>query len=226
MTGLVAERAHRVIAIEIDPKLATELQQQFGGNPRIEILQADFLSVDVAALCLRGGTRRCCVFGNLPYYITSPIIRHLLHFSDSIRTMNLLVQREVAERMTALPGSRNYGYLSVLTQVYSQPRIVLRVPPGAFSPPPKVHSALVAFQMTPSFPGVGREERERLLEFARRSFASKRKTLLNNLAGAYSRSRLEQVLPETGIGLNTRAEQVPLDQLLQLSRRLSHLPRE
>lgn len=240
MTGLLAERAGHVVAIEIDPRLAQSLEARFDANSRIEILQADILSSDLAALCRRHRVEKCFVFGNLPYYITSPIIHHLFGFARSLRAMTLLVQREVAERLAAQPGSRAYGYLSVLTQLHSRPRIVLSVPPGAFSPPPKVHSALADFQMTPTFPerrkvGEGSalppasigaalsapqllpaEEEAAFLNFVKQCFAQKRKNLLNNLAGIYTRERVEQALAALALPANIRGEQLTVEQFASL----------
>ena len=156
-----------------------------------------------------GATRtdKCFVFGNLPYYITSPIIHHLLGFAASIRSMALLVQREVADRLTATPGSRAYGYLTVLTHLYSEPRLALAVPPGAFSPHPKVNSALVVFRMISSYPEKPMAGEHSLLHrggrpsaiprsgevpgFVKRCFAHKRKNLVNNLTGTYAREDLK-----------------------------------
>jgi 16S rRNA (adenine1518-N6/adenine1519-N6)-dimethyltransferase len=213
LTGLLAERARKVIAIEVDSALARRLHEDFAQIPRVAILQADVLTVDFAELCRQQGAAECWVFGNLPYYITSPILQRLFSYWHSIRAMGLLVQREVAERLTAEPGTRDYGYLTVSAQLYSQPRIVLDVPPGAFSPPPKVHSALVAFQMSPRFPKWRREEGEEFLEFVKRCFAQKRKTLLNNLAGVFSRAQVARALVGVGKAQNLRAEQLSVDEL-------------
>jgi 16S rRNA (adenine1518-N6/adenine1519-N6)-dimethyltransferase len=226
MTGLLAARASHVIAIELDSALAAKLAEQPRRDSRIEVLQADILSTDLAALCQQHQAPQCFVFGNLPYYITSPIIHHLFGFARSIRAMTLLVQREVAERLTAQPGSRAYGYLSVLTQLHSRPRIVLSVPPGAFSPPPKVHSALVSFQMRsqlpqwlrgaarPSEPSTKRETQ--FLGFVKRCFAQKRKNLLNNLGALYTRERVERVLAALDLPSTVRAEQLTLEQFAGL----------
>ena len=136
ITELLAERARYVVAVELDSVLAEQLRKKLGTGLSIEVLQADFLTLDLADLCRRKGTERCFVFGNLPYYITSPIIHRLFLFHDRIRAMALLVQHEVAERLVAGPGTREYGYLTVLTQFFSSPRILLSVPPGAFVPCP------------------------------------------------------------------------------------------
>jgi 16S rRNA (adenine1518-N6/adenine1519-N6)-dimethyltransferase len=240
MTELLAARAGRVVAIELDAVLAANLGEKLKATPQIEVLESDILTTDLAALCREHEAEKCFVFGNLPYYITSPILHRLFAFAPWIRAMALLVQREVAGRLTALPGTRAYGYLSVLTQLYSRPRVVLGVPPGAFSPPPKIHSALVDFQMIPQLPEWVREReasptlprqaarpREiafepaaRFLDFVKCCFAQKRKNLLNNLAGIYSRERVERALTGLDLPPNTRAEQLALSQFAGLFERL------
>jgi 16S rRNA (adenine1518-N6/adenine1519-N6)-dimethyltransferase len=216
MTGLLAERAARAVAIELDARWAGELRAKFAGEPRVEVIQADILSADLAKLCRERGAGRCFVFGNLPYYITSPILTHLLDFRASIRAMSLLVQREVAARITAAPGSRDYGYLSVATQLLTAPRVVLTVPPGAFAPPPKVHSALVEFRMTSKFPEWSTEKTTGFLTFVKRCFARKRQTLVKNLAAAYSRARAEKAVADTGLSHKARAEELAVEQLAGL----------
>jgi len=226
MTEVLAERARQVVAVELDRMLAEQLQKRLATGSHTEVLQADLLAVDLTELCRRHGRERCFVFGNLPYYITSPIIQHLFTFRDFIRAMALVVQNEVAERLVAAPGRREYGYLTVLTQVFSQPRILLTVPPGAFAPPPKVWSALVEFQMrqtarTESL--LPKAEVERFLQFVKRCFAQKRKNLPNNLAGFYSRARVELELDHLSFAHSVRAEQLTLEELLQLYRCLTRL---
>jgi 16S rRNA (adenine1518-N6/adenine1519-N6)-dimethyltransferase len=221
MTGLLLERARKVVAIEIDSLLAQQLQKEFAKESRVAMLHADVLGVNLAELGRRQGASQCFVFGNLPYYITSPILHHLFAYRDSIRAMGLLVQREVAERLAAAPGTRDYGYLTVCTQLYFHPRVVLAVPPGAFSPPPKVHSALVAFTTSPRFPAWGRGEHQEFLEFAKRCFAQKRKTLVNNLAGSFSRDQVASALAEEGKLASLRAEQLSVDELAVVFRHLT-----
>jgi 16S rRNA (adenine1518-N6/adenine1519-N6)-dimethyltransferase len=219
MTELLAERARQVVAIELDPALAENLSQKLASE-QISILQGDILSTDLAALCRRERTEKCFVFGNLPYYITSPIIHRLFDFRIYIRGMALLVQREVAARLTAVPGTRAYGYLSVLAQLYSRPRTLFSVPPGAFLPPPKVYSALVDFQMGPKFPHWSSKDQQDYLKFVKRCFAQKRKNLLNNLAGIYTRARVERELTALSLPSTARAEQLTVEQLASLHRRL------
>jgi len=224
MTELLARRAGRVVAVELDTALAEQLKQKFGGDPRVEIVQGDILSTDLAETCRRHQAQACVVFGNLPYYITSPILHHLFRYRKSIRGMAVLVQREVAERIIAAPGSRAYGYLSVLAQLYSEPRNAFPVLPGAFSPPPKVQSALVQFEMAPrSSPSeLGPIDDEKLLEFAKRCFGHKRKSVLNNLAASCGRTAVEQALADLGFARSVRAEQLSLPQLARFYARLEN----
>jgi len=210
MTGLLAERARKVIAIEIDGTLAPGLQEDF---PSVEIIVADVLRVDFSAHCRQQGIEQGFVFGNLPYYITSPILHHLFAQRDSIRSMGLLMQSEVAERVTATPATREYGYLTVATQLYSQPLTAFTVPPGAFSPAPKVQSALVTFRMKAKFERWTQATGSEFLEFVKRCFAQKRKNLLNNLAGLYPRGRITQALEEARKSAILRAEQLSLEEL-------------
>jgi 16S rRNA (adenine1518-N6/adenine1519-N6)-dimethyltransferase len=220
MTELLAARARQVVALEVDRELAQRLQQKFFNKPGIEILEADILQSDLASLCRRYQQEQCLVFGNLPYYISSPILRHLLDYTGWIRGMGLVVQREVAERLCALPGSRPYGYLTVLTQLDTSPRIEFGIPPGAFSPPPKVDSALVTFEMKPGRTRPPAQERKALLEFMKLCFAHKRKNLLNNLAPVYTRQRVETELATLKLPPTIRAEELALEQFEKLLTRL------
>jgi 16S rRNA (adenine1518-N6/adenine1519-N6)-dimethyltransferase len=220
MTELLAARVRRVIAIEIDPALAQALKEKMRHELRVEVVQADILAAELGEICRRNQTEKCFAFGNLPYYITSPILHRLFAFRTSIRAMALLVQKEVALRLTSSPGTRAYGYLSVLVQAYSEPRILFSVPPSAFSPSPKVHSALVEFRMAPRFSDWGLERQEGFLDFVKTCFAKKRKTLLNNLGMVCSREKTEQELARLNLPPTTRAEQLAVHQFAQLFERL------
>jgi 16S rRNA (adenine1518-N6/adenine1519-N6)-dimethyltransferase len=221
MTRLLAKHARTLVAIEVDPVLADRLRQEFAPDPRVSILNGDVLKVDFAETCRQQGSGCCFVFGNLPYYITSPILHHLFAQRECIRAMGLLVQSEVAERMVAHAGSRDNGYLTICTQLYSRPRIALAVPPGAFSPPPRVHSALVELQMAPRFPTWGRDTCDEFLEFVKRCFAQKRKNLVNNLGGLYTRERVARALGAAGKPGNVRAEELSLDALAAVFKSLT-----
>jgi 16S rRNA (adenine1518-N6/adenine1519-N6)-dimethyltransferase len=153
------------------------------------------------------------VVGNLPYYITSPIVEKVLALGPLLMRAIFLVQKEVALRLAAAPGSRDYGYLSVATQSTAKVEYLFKVPPGAFSPPPKVESAVV--RLTPCEPLV--EDAAAFLTFASRCFRQKRKTLRNNLSAFYDKRSIE-IQPEAGL----RAEQVSIVQLADLHRRLQN----
>ena len=213
MTGLLAERARKVIAIDVDRTLADQLQEDLRDQPHVQIILADVLRVDFAALCHEEGVAQAYVFGNLPYYITSPILHHLFAQRESIRGMGLLMQREVAERLIAHPATRDYGYLTIAAQLFSQPRIALAIPPGAFAPAPKVQSALVTFRMQEKIEQWPRQKADQFLEFVKRCFAQKRKNLLNNLGGNYLRTRLLQALEAAGKQSHVRAEELSLEDL-------------
>ena len=218
MTGLLAERAARVVAVELDSELAGKLQ--FADARNVEVMTADILETDVREICRAHDAEAAFVFGNLPYYITSPILHHLLEAPESIRAMACVMQVEVAERITARPGTRDYGYLSVLAQFHSLPRLRFRIPPGAFSPAPAVISALVTFDMlTNRAPADGRRQRV-FLDFVKDSFAQKRKTLANNLAAKYDADRVRGALRSAGIGENARAEELDVAQLAIVFQRL------
>ena len=224
MTALLAGRARRVIAIELDRALARGLEEEFPEESRVQVIPADVLHADFALLCRQAEVEQAFVFGNLPYYITSPILHHLFAQRGAIRSMGLLMQREVAERLTAEPGTRDYGYLTIATQIYSRPRIALTVPPGAFSPAPKVQSALVTFQMKAKFDQWPQNKCEEFLQFAQRCFAQKRKNLLNNLGGIYLRTRLLEAFEAAGKNANLRAEQLSLEELAGIFEHLTHAP--
>ncbi len=215
LTDLLAARARRLILIELDPRLAAALRTRFTGRPGVEVVQADVLTVDLAGLAREPG-RSLDVIGNLPYYITSPILHHLFTHEQSLRRAVLMVQREVAERIAAAPGSRDYGLLSVLCQVHARVELLFTLPPGAFSPAPAVDSAVVRMEFAPRWEelGVARGEFRRFLEQA---FAHKRKTLGNNLrAAGYPAPGVAAAVPSA----QARAEELAPEALAAVFRRL------
>ena len=195
LTEKLLKRAARVVAVELDPFLADHLRQKFAGEPRLEIVQADVLHTDLAQW------GRAALAGNLPYYITSPILQQTVRM-DIPRAV-FLIQKEVADRLVAHPGSRDYGYLTVQTALYAAARELFGVKPAAFHPPPKVDSAVVLLEPHGLQWGV---DREALLRFMGLCFQHKRKTLRNNLAEEYGKELVDG-WPEAGL----RAEQIPLE---------------
>jgi 16S rRNA (adenine1518-N6/adenine1519-N6)-dimethyltransferase len=213
MTSLLARHAGRVIAIELDDKLLPRLRQQTADLPNVKVIAGDILALDLAALA---DAERFRVYGNLPYYITSPIVHRLLEHAARLDAAFLVVQFEVAARMTARPGSRDYGYFSAFTQFYSKPEMLLRIPPGAFQPPPKVSSALVALRLPGERVRLGVGDEAGFMRFLKMCFAQKRKTLRNNLRSAIAEERATAVLGECGIAANTRAEQIGLAEFARI----------
>jgi 16S rRNA (adenine1518-N6/adenine1519-N6)-dimethyltransferase len=213
MTSLLARHAGRVMAIELDDKLLPRLRQQTAGLPNVKVIAGDILALDLAALTDEAHFR---VYGNLPYYITSPIVHRLLEHADRLAVAFLVVQLEVATRMTAGPGVRDYGYFSAFTQFYSKPEILLRIPPGAFQPPPKVSSALVAMRFPGERARLGIRDEAGFVRFLKMCFAQKRKTLRNNLRSVMAEERATAVLRECGIAANARAEEIGLEQFARM----------
>lgn len=203
LTRKLLERAGRVIAIEIDPFLAAHLRQKFAADPRLEVIHADILDVDLTQW------PGAPIAGNLPYYITSPIIEKAVR-THSARAV-FLMQKEVAERLTATPGGRDYGYLTVQTALFADARFLFEVAPGAFRPPPKVDSAVVLLE--PHTRDFGAPDRDRFLRFLSQCFRQKRKTLRNNLAEHYGKE--VDAWPEAQL----RAEQIGLEKFAEMFRR-------
>lgn len=212
MTELLAGKGRRVIAIETDPRLVEPLRERAREWPEVVIVAGDVLALNFSELT----RERFHVYGNLPYYITSPILHRLFGFAERILSIHVVVQWEVAERIVAPPGRRAHGYLSACCQFYTRPEIALRIPPGAFRPPPKVTSALLTMRL----PGeraelsVGREAE--FMEFIQTCFGQKRKTLRNNLKNIATPKQVESALAECGISGETRAEQLTLREFAAL----------
>lgn len=220
ITGILAARAKRLIAIELDRDLAPRLRDQFAGQPSVEVIEADVLKTDLAPL--RHGEEKIGVVGNLPYYITSDILLKLFAHAEMIDRAVVMVQREVADRVAAEPGTRDYGMLSATTQLYARVERILTLPPEAFMPPPEVHSTVLRLTMRPRFAELGVEP-EPFFEFLRKSFAQKRKTLAKNLRTAgVDANALTQAMEAAGIAPMARAEELNLEAMARLFRALKN----
>jgi len=216
MTLALAQAGCSLAAVERDPKLTAELRPLISGFPRARVVESDILGISLPALAQEMDCPRLRVYGNLPYYITSPILQHLFGSIDVIADIHVMVQEEVADRLAATPGGRDYGYLSVLTQWHTTPEVLLPVPRGAFQPPPQVESALV--QLAP--PGKGATvdvgDAGAFLRFVGVCFHQKRKTVRNNLRGTYPAPQVEAALAEAELDLRARAEELLLHQFIRL----------
>jgi 16S rRNA (adenine1518-N6/adenine1519-N6)-dimethyltransferase len=220
ITAIVGRRAQRLIAIELDSALAAHLQADFADRPSVSILNQNILATDLASL-RSGPDDKLLIIGNLPYYITSDILLHLFAAHQHIERAVLMIQREVADRVAAQPGSRDYGLLSVSAQLYARVEKLFTLPPGAFSPPPQVHSTVLRLQLAPRFDEL-QVDPNSFLAFVRKAFAQKRKTLANNLrAAGYQPAAVTVALAACGIPPQTRAEQIDLPTLAQLFRVVS-----
>ncbi len=210
MTRLLAAGGRRLIAVEADSRLAANLQGAVRAQPDewpgVEIVSGDVLELDLEKLA--GGKFR--VYGNLPYYITSPILHQLFGCATQIASIHVVMQLEVAERIVARPGRREYGYLSAACQFYTQPKLALKIPPGAFRPPPKVTSALVQMTLPGEGASLGITDEAKFLKFIQLCFGHKRKTLRNNLRTIASDQRIHDALASCGLRADARAEQLSL----------------
>jgi 16S rRNA (adenine1518-N6/adenine1519-N6)-dimethyltransferase len=206
------------VAVELDRELAADLRKRFDPT-RVTVVEQDVLRFDFGAAAAEAG-ERLRVAGNLPYAITSPIVLKLAASHAALELAVLMVQREVAERVTATPSTRDYGSLSVTMQMYGPMEQLFTLPPSAFSPPPKVHSTVFRWRFAPRFAELGVNETG-FLRFVRKIFAQKRKTLMNNLrAAGVAPDAAAAALAAAGIDQRMRAEAVPVDGLALLWRKL------
>jgi 16S rRNA (adenine1518-N6/adenine1519-N6)-dimethyltransferase len=229
LTDLLVERAAHVAAIEIDHVLGAQLRMKYALRANIEIIEGDVLRIDFARLVGRdagtpGDTRihrapKAQVVGNLPYYITSPILQHLFEHHQHIDQVVIMVQREVADRIAADPGGREYGLLSATAQLFARVEKLFTLPPGAFAPPPKVHSTVLRLSIAPQAEKLG-VDATAFLDFLKLAFAQKRKTLVNNLRTAYDDGAVRAALSSARLKPDVRAEAVELDKMAKIFRSL------
>jgi 16S rRNA (adenine1518-N6/adenine1519-N6)-dimethyltransferase len=219
ITGGLAAKAAHVVAVEYDRELAAALRSQFPPE-RVTVIEQDVLEFDFATAAAQAGAK-LHVAGNLPYYITSPILRKLAASHSAIGTAVLMVQREVGDRVTASPGSRDFGLLSVLVQAHGPVEPLFTLPPGAFSPPPQVHSTVFRWRFASRFEELGVEESS-FLRFVGQAFAQKRKTVANNLrAAGVAPAVAQHALAQAGIDAKARAESLSIELLSGLWRTLA-----
>jgi 16S rRNA (adenine1518-N6/adenine1519-N6)-dimethyltransferase len=229
LTSMLAKRARRLIAVEVDRVLAAQLRLKFGMATNVEILEADILAIDIDSLFgPKPGLGRpgidikpqpAKVVGNLPYYITSDILLRLFDFSKYFESLVIMVQREVADRIAAEPGPRDYGMLSATAQLYARVEKLFTLPPGAFSPPPKVHSTVLRLTIEPRQEELG-VAGDGFIDFLRLSFGQKRKTLWNNLRAKYAEPDLKRALADSDVKPTARAETLSLEQSAAVYRAL------
>lgn len=229
LTSLLARRTRRLIAVELDRVMAAQLRLKFGMSRNVEIIEADVLSVDIDSLFgPKPGLGRpgidlkpqpVKVVGNLPYYITSDILLRLFEYSKYFESIVIMVQKEVADRIAAEPGRRDFGMLSATAQLYARVEKLFTLPPGAFSPPPRVHSTVLRLTIDPQQEKLG-VAGDGFVDFLRRSFGQKRKTLWNNLKESYPEAGLKRALAEAHVKPTVRAETLSLEESAAVYRAL------
>jgi 16S rRNA (adenine1518-N6/adenine1519-N6)-dimethyltransferase len=231
ITELLARKARRLIAVELDRVLSAQLRMKFNMQPNVEIIEGDILKIELDTVfgakpgSLRSGLNfapePARVVGNLPYYITSDILLRLLEYNRYFSTIVVMVQKEVADRLAASAGSRDYGLLSASAQLYGRIEQLFTLPPGTFSPPPKVHSSVVRITIKPQLEALRIPQAEaEFIAFLKLCFGQKRKTLWNNLKTRYDESALRAALEKSGVKPAIRAEALPLERTAALFRAL------
>jgi 16S rRNA (adenine1518-N6/adenine1519-N6)-dimethyltransferase len=211
LTNLLAERAQKVLAIEIDRKLVARLKTSLSEQSNVEIKTADALKYPFETI--EGSYR---VVANIPYYITTPLIFRLLTFRKQILSMTLLLQKEIARRIVASPGGSDYGVLSITVQLYTEPEIKFSIPRGAFSPPPDVDSAVVHFKVFPQLRYSVKDERF-FIKVVKTAFSQRRKMVSNSLK---SFAGIKEALQNAGIDPKVRPEKLGIADFLRLAEAL------
>jgi len=223
LTRPLAEKAGRLVALELDARLADFLRQEFQASPQVLILCQDVLSCDFPALAREAG-RPLKVVGNLPYQITSPLLFKLAREQEALERAVLMMQQEVARRLTAAPGGKDYGILSVLLQYHFALESLFSLGPANFYPPPQVQSTVVRLRPRPFQPAA--VDAELLRRLVRLAFAQRRKTLANSLAAGagelgLSPARVPELLQAVGIEPHRRAETVKVAEFVALANQVA-----
>lgn len=224
MTQYLACAAGKVVAVEIDKALIPILEDTLDGYENVRIINEDVLKVDIAKLAEEENAGRPIkVVANLPYYITTPIIMGLFENHVPIRSITVMVQKEVADRMQVGPGTKDYGALSLAVQYYAKPYIVANVPPNCFMPRPKVGSAVIRLERYGE-PPVQVEDEKLMFQIIRASFNQRRKTLANGLKNSqeldFTKEEIESAIEKLGKGAGVRGETLKLEEFAELSNEL------
>ena len=227
MTQYLAERAGKVIAVEIDGNLIPILNETLGEYNNVTIINDDILKLDLEALVEKENQGRPIkVVANLPYYITTPIIMGLFERHVPLDNITVMVQKEVADRMQVGPGTKDYGALSLAVQYYAKPYIVANVPPNCFIPRPNVASAVIRLTRYPE-PPVQVKNEKRMFQLIRASFNQRRKTLVNGIGNApevdFTKEEAAQALEALGFSTTIRGEALTLEEFARLSDELERL---
>lgn len=231
LTNLLLFRTPHLIAIELDRVLAAQLRMKYANQPNVEIIEADVLAVDFSSLLgprpgstVTGLTphapEKIRVVGNIPYYITSDILLRLFENHEHFESIVIMVQKEVADRIVAKAGTSEYGLLSATCQLYAKVEKLFTLPPGAFTPPPKVHSSVLRLTIGPRWEKL-HVDPQAFINFLKLSFGQKRKTLLNNLKQRYDQKTVKAALEKAKVAGDVRAEALSLEKAAAVFRSLA-----
>ena len=226
LTKALAQRAGKVVAVELDDRLIPILQGEFAGQSNVEIIHQDILKADLRAIieeaAMPGSVK---IVGNLPYYITTPILLGLLEQDVPAESITVMVQKEVAERIVAGPGGKDYGVLSVSLQYYCTTQYVLDVPAESFRPKPKVDSAVVKLTLRDKSERLPADKEKQFFDTVKRSFSQRRKTLSNSLSGfcGAGREQTTEALKKAGVDPGRRAETLSITEFVNISEAFSEL---
>lgn len=219
LTTRLAQRAKKVIAVEIDQNLVPVLKKLTADFENVEIINEDIMKTDIDNLIR--GEESVKVVANLPYYITTPIIMKLLEGKYNIKSITVMIQKEVAERFVAKPGTKDYGAITLSINYYTNPKITLTVPPSAFIPPPKVHSSVITLEC--KRPDVNVDDEAKMFKIIKAAFNQRRKTLVNALSSNlsnYSKEHIKNTIVSLGYNENIRGETLSLSEYAAISNSL------
>ena len=221
MTQYLADRAKSVIAVEVDKNLIPVLRDTLSSYQNVKVINEDILKVDVGRIVREeNGGRPIKVVANLPYYITTPIIMALFENHIALQSITIMVQKEVADRMQAVPGTKDYGALSLAVRYYAKPEIIMKVPASCFMPRPNVDSAVIRLTRYEK-PPVEAADEARLFDVIRASFNQRRKTLVNGLSNAgnlgIGKEKAVEAIERMGLSPTVRGETLTLEQFVELT---------
>ena len=210
LTGLIAQKAGKIYALEIDRRLLTGLRESFAGSDNIQVIDQDILKLDLGCFIKNNKIKgKLKAFGNIPYYISSPIIEHLLKFRGQLSAIFITVQKEFAVRLASPPGSKEYGSFSCFAQYYTEPKILFHISRNCFKPSPKVDSSFLELKMREE-PAVKVSDEEIFFKIIRTAFNQRRKTLRNSLSGIISERSLNEFFAKSGLESGVRPERLSL----------------
>lgn len=225
LTNELAKVAHKVVAIELDKRLLPVLEETLAEHKNVRIINADVMKLDLHKLIadeFSGGDVVICA--NLPYYITSPVIMRILEEKLPVRSLTVMVQKEAADRICAVPGTRESGAISAAVHYYSEPELLFKVSKGSFIPAPKVDSAVIRLNIR-SQPEPSGIDEELFFKVVRASFLQRRKTLANSLSAGLSmpKAHISELLTCAGIAQNARAEEMTMQSFADITAQLGNL---